>query len=72
MTESPQTFDLNAIIPLLRERIYTRNSFSRQFIISWISVLNAVPEISMITYLPEILDGLFQMLDDNSVEIQTT
>lgn len=72
VTESPQTFDLKAFIPLLRERIYTRNSFSRQFIISWISVLNAVPEINMVAYLPEILDGLFQMLDDNSIEIHTT
>lgn len=72
VTESSQTFDLDAFIPLLRERIYAKNSFARQFIISWISVLNAVPEINMIVYLPEILDGLFQMLDDNSVEIHTT
>lgn len=72
VTESPQTFDLDAFIPLLRERIYTKNSFSRQFIITWISVLNAVPEINMITYLPEILDGLFEMLDDQCVEIHTT
>lgn len=72
VTESSQTFDLDAFIPLLRERIYAKNSFARQFIISWISVLNAVPEINMIIYLPEILDGLFQMLDDNSVEIHTT
>lgn len=72
VTESPKTFDLDAFIPLLRERIYAKNSFSRQFVISWISVLNAVPEINMIIHLPEILDGLFQMLDDNSVEIHTT
>lgn len=72
VTESPKTFDLDAFIPLLRERIYTKNSFSRQFIISWISVLNAVPEINMISYLPEILDGLFQMLDDQCSEIHTT
>lgn len=54
---------------MLRERIYANDSFSRQFIISWLSVLNAVPEINMIVYLPEILDGLFQMLQDHMVEI---
>lgn len=32
-------------------------------------MLNAVPEINMIVYLPEILDGLFQMLQDHMVEI---
>lgn len=31
--------------------------------------MNAVPEINMIVYLPEILDGLFQMLQDHMVEI---
>lgn len=70
VTESYKIFDLNAFLPLIRERIYAKNNFSRQFIISWISVLNAVPEINMVEYLPEILDGLFQMLDDTATEIQ--
>lgn len=69
VTENSQSFDLDSFIPLLRERIYANDSFSRQFIISWVSVLNAVPEINMIVYLPEILDGLFQMLQDHMVEI---
>lgn len=69
VTESSQTFDLDSFIPLIRERVYPNNSFSRQFVISWVSVLNAVPEINMVVYLPEILDGLFQMLEDNMVEI---
>lgn len=69
VAESSQTFDLNSFIPLLRERVYIKSSFSRQFVISWISVLNAVPEINMVIYLPEILDGLFHTLDDNVPEI---
>jgi vacuole morphology and inheritance protein 14 len=69
ITENSQTFDLPSFIPLLRERVYSKSSFSRQFVISWISVLNAVPEINLLVYLPEILDGLFHMLDDNVVEI---
>ncbi|XP_049544811.1 protein VAC14 homolog isoform X2 [Anopheles darlingi] len=68
--ESSQTFDLDAFIPLVRERIMVKSSFARQFIISWISVLNAVPEINMVMYLPEILHGLFQMLEDPLPEIQ--
>lgn len=69
VTENSQTFDLDKFIPLLRERIYVIHSFSRQFVISWVSVLNAVPEINMIIYLPELLDGLFQMLGDTTIEI---
>lgn len=70
VTESSQNFNLEAFIPLLKERIYVKNSFVRQYVISWISILNAVPEINMVTYLTDIIDGLFTMLEDNSQEIQ--
>ena len=70
VTESSQNFNLEAFIPLLKERVYVKNSFARQYVISWISILNAVPEINMINYLTDILDGLFTMLDDNTIEIQ--
>ncbi|XP_060518778.1 protein VAC14 homolog isoform X2 [Cylas formicarius] len=69
VTESP-SFDLNGFIPLLRERIYTRSTFSRQFIISWISVLNTEPSLDLVSYLPELLDGLFRILDDASLEVK--
>ena len=69
MTESG-IFDLVAFIPLLRERIYTKNPFARQFIISWISVLDAVPDIDLVIFLPDILDGLFKILEDPIPEIK--
>jgi len=62
------SFDMASFIPLLRERIYTRSTFTRQFIISWVSVLDAVPEINLIALLPEILDGLFRILEDPTIE----
>lgn len=69
VTESNK-FDLVAFVPLLRERIYSNNQYARQFIISWIHVLESVPDINLLDYLPEILDGLFQILGDNSKEIR--
>lgn len=69
VTES-SSFDLKAFIPLLRERVYTQNPFSRQFIVSWVAVLDAVPDINMLVLLPEILDGLFQILGDSNLEIR--
>uniref|UniRef100_A0A3P9A2Z0 Protein VAC14 homolog n=1 Tax=Esox lucius TaxID=8010 RepID=A0A3P9A2Z0_ESOLU len=71
VTESNK-FDLVAFVPLLRERIYSNNQYARQFIISWILVLESVPDINLIDYLPEILDGLFQILGDSSKEIRRT
>uniref|UniRef100_A0A4W3J0N8 Protein VAC14 homolog n=1 Tax=Callorhinchus milii TaxID=7868 RepID=A0A4W3J0N8_CALMI len=69
VTESSK-FDLVVFVPLLRERIYSNNQYARQFIISWILVLESVPDINLLEYLPEILDGLFQILGDNSKEIR--
>ncbi|KAL3288363.1 hypothetical protein HHI36_002811 [Cryptolaemus montrouzieri] len=69
VTES-NNFDLDNFLPLLRERIASKNSFARQFVITWISVLNMVPNMDLISYLPEILDGLFKILDDPVIEVK--
>ncbi|XP_065168926.1 protein VAC14 homolog isoform X2 [Atheta coriaria] len=65
-------FDLEGFMPCIREKLYAKShtTFSRQFIISWISVLDAVPDIDLIVYLPELLDGLFTILDDPNQEVQ--
>jgi vacuole morphology and inheritance protein 14 len=69
VTESA-SFDLVNFMPLLRERLYTKNTFARQFVISWISVLHAVPDINLVIFLPELLDGLFHILEDPTMEIK--
>ncbi|XP_011494021.1 PREDICTED: protein VAC14 homolog [Ceratosolen solmsi marchali] len=69
VTESDD-FDLLAFISVLRERMYTKNPFGRQFIISWILVLISVPDIDMVIYLTDILDGLFKILEDPIPEIK--
>lgn len=57
-------------MPLLRERLYAKSPFARQFVISWISVLDMVPDIDLVCYLPDLLDGLFRILDDPMVEVK--
>lgn len=69
VTESA-SFDLAAFMVLLRERVYSKNRFARTFIVSWVSVMNSVPDIDMLVFLPEILDGLFKILEDPSVELK--
>jgi vacuole morphology and inheritance protein 14 len=46
------------------------NPFVRQFLVGWITVLDSVPEIDMLGFLPDFLDGLFNMLSDSSHEIR--
>ena len=53
-----RAFSLSRFIPLLSDRIYVVSPFTRSFLVSWISVLDSVPELEIITYLPHLLDGL--------------
>lgn len=44
-------------IPLLSERMKVVNPFVQQFLIGWIIALNNAPDIDMLAFLPDILDG---------------
>lgn len=53
-----KAFSLAHFIPLLSDRIYVVSPFTRSYLVSWINVLDSVPELELISYLPEFLDGL--------------
>ncbi|KAI0294591.1 vacuolar protein 14 C-terminal Fig4p binding-domain-containing protein [Multifurca ochricompacta] len=44
--------------------------FTRSFLVSWISVLDSVPELELITYLPHLLDGLLKYLSDPTEDVR--
>ena len=69
VTES-SGFAMESFAPLLRERITVLNPYVRQFLIGWITALDSVPEVDILTYLPDILDGLLNMLSDPNREIR--
>lgn len=69
VTES-ESFDIENFIPLLQKHIKKPKPYIRQLLVGWIMVLNAVPGINMLDYLPEFLDGLFNMLSDGNREIR--
>ena len=64
-------FEVEAFMPLLGERVYVVNPFSRQFLVGWIATLDSVPDIEMLSHLPVFLDGLFHMLADPNKEIRS-
>lgn len=65
-----ETFDIEAFIPLLKKHIRRTKPYIRQLIVGWITVLDAVPDINMLDYLPDFLEGLFAMLSDGNREIK--
>ena len=56
------TFDIESFIPLLQKHLRRTKPYIRQLLVSWISVLDAVPDINMLDYLPDFLEGLFNMV----------
>lgn len=51
-------FSLAKFVPLLAERIYVISPFTRSHLVSWITILDSVPDLELVSYLPEFLDGL--------------
>ncbi|KAL7753457.1 hypothetical protein RI367_001232 [Sorochytrium milnesiophthora] len=62
---------LNSFIPLLQERIWTLNPATRIFLVSWLSILNSVPEVELVSFLPEFLAGMFKFLCDDNEQVRT-
>ena len=69
VTESSQ-FNVEIFLPLLQTYIRRTNPFIRQLLVGWITVLDSIPDVSMIDYLPDFLDGLLNMLSDSNREIR--
>jgi len=65
-----QGLDTKTFVPKLEEYIYTKNPFTRMFIISWIRLLDA--KIDMTYHLPQLLDGIFTCLCDSTEEIRAS
>lgn len=69
VTEST-SFSVEAFIPLLKERLAVLNPYVRQFLVGWIMVLDSVPDIDMLEFLPDFMDGVINMLSDPNREIR--
>ena len=62
-------FSLAKFIPLLRERIYVMNPFTRTFLVSWVVLLDTIPDLELVFYLPAFLGGLFKFLSDPNRDV---
>ncbi|KAI9773474.1 MAG: hypothetical protein M1840_007691 [Geoglossum simile] len=67
--EPPTAFSLARFIPLLEERIQVINPFTRTFLVSWITLLDSIPDLELVFYLPAFLSGLFKFLSDPNRDV---
>merc|ERR1712137_317686 len=70
ITTEDESFSIDSFVLLLKDRLYVGNPFARQFLLGWIQVLDSVPHIELLQYLPEFLDGIFNMVSDKKKEIR--
>ncbi|KAF2213779.1 hypothetical protein CERZMDRAFT_67201 [Cercospora zeae-maydis SCOH1-5] len=67
--EVPQAFSLPKFIPLLQERINVQNPWARTFLVQWILLLDSIPDLELVSYLPSFLEGLLTFLSDGSLDV---
>ncbi|MCJ1309995.1 hypothetical protein MMC25_003656 [Agyrium rufum] len=65
----PMAFSLPKFIPLLQDRIYVINPFTRTFLVSWVTLLDTIPDLELVFYLPAFLGGLFKFLSDPNRDV---
>jgi vacuole morphology and inheritance protein 14 len=56
--EDNRAFSLSRFIPLLAERVYVMSPYTRMHLVSWVMVLDSVPDLELVAWLPDFLDGL--------------
>lgn len=68
----PTAFSLPRFIPLLQERIWVINPFTRQFLVGWLTLLDSIPDLELVTYLPDFLGGLLKFLSDQNADVRAS
>ncbi|KAL1956201.1 hypothetical protein VTO42DRAFT_7548 [Malbranchea cinnamomea] len=72
LADLPTAFSLEKFIPLLQERIHVINPFTRTFLVSWLTLLDTIPDLELVAYLPAFLGGLFKFLSDPNKDVHTS
>nr|XP_019012864.1 vacuole morphology and inheritance protein 14 [Kwoniella pini CBS 10737]OCF51645.1 vacuole morphology and inheritance protein 14 [Kwoniella pini CBS 10737] len=70
LDDNRRAFSLARFIPLLAERIYVISPYTRMHLVSWLMVLDSVPDLELVAWLPEFLDGLLKYLADGNVDVR--
>ncbi|GMM35219.1 Vac14 protein [Saccharomycopsis crataegensis] len=68
--QSNTAFSLPKFIPVLKERLFTNNPYTRLFLVDWIMLLNSVPDLELISFLPNFLGGLLGFLTDQKKDVR--
>lgn len=68
--DTKKAFLLVRFIPTLMEHMYTLDPFARKFLLTWIDLLDDLPLLELITYMPTFFKGLVMFLDDSHQDVR--
>lgn len=69
-TTMNKAFSLARLVPLLAERMQVVSPLTRNYFVSWIAVLDSVPDLQLVGYLSVLLRHLFQYLCDPHMDVR--
>ncbi len=64
-----QSFKTAEFVPILKERMYSKDQFAREFNLGWVHAMHKVPNSTIVDHLPDILDPLLLIVTDERSEI---
>lgn len=69
-TQMNKAFSLARFVPLLAERMQVISPLTRNYLVSWIAVLDSVPDLQLVSYLSVFLRHLFAYLSDPNTDVR--
>ncbi|PKI83658.1 hypothetical protein MVES_002328 [Malassezia vespertilionis] len=65
-----KAFSLARFVPLLAAHMKVINPLTRNYLVGWITVFDAVPDLQLVMYLPFFLQYLFEYLSDPNTDVR--
>ena len=69
---SAAVLDLDSFVPLLAERLNSKNPFLRAYLLGWIQFLQNIPQQVplLLDLLPLLIEGIFSLLTENVRDVR--
>ncbi|KAJ5066940.1 tax1 binding protein-related [Anaeramoeba ignava] len=68
---SSPNFRIDELVQILSSKMGTEIQNQQKLIVSWIETLNSIPNVDLLQFLPQLIDGLFRFLSSPNEEVQS-
>lgn len=65
-----KAFSLARFVPLLAQHMQAVSPLTRNYLVGWIALLDSVPDLQLVAYLPSFLRELFRYLSDPNPDVR--